>query len=117
MNLLITGGCGFIGSNFLKLMIKKRSAVKLMVALDSMTYAANYENVRDQVEDHHKVKFTNVDLRDERYVNHTFEKYNITHVAHFAAESHVDNAIASPRRVFETNVMGTFNLLEAARKY
>ena len=117
MRLLITGGCGFIGSNFVKLAIKKRSAVKLIVVLDSLTYAGDYENIRDAVEDHHKVKFVNVDLKDQRYVDAVFEKYGITHVMHFAAETHVDNSITSPRSFMESNVMGTFNLLEAARKY
>jgi dTDP-glucose 4,6-dehydratase len=117
VNLLITGGCGFIGSNFVALALKKRAAVKKIIILDSLTYAGDYENIRDHVEDHHKVKFVNVDLRDERYVDNVFEKYKITHVVHFAAESHVDNSIASPRTFVETNILGTFNLLEASRKY
>ena len=117
MNLLITGGCGFIGSNFVKLALKKRSAVKLIVVLDSLTYAGDYENIRDGVEEHRKVKFANVDLKDERYVNQVFEKYGITDVMHFAAETHVDNSIESPRAFVESNVMGTFNLLESSKKY
>jgi dTDP-glucose 4,6-dehydratase len=117
MNLLITGGCGFIGSNFVDLAIKKRSVVERVVILDSLTYAADYENIRDNVEDHHKVTHENVDLKDERYVNAVFEKYRITHVMHFAAETHVDNSIASPRPFLESNIVGTFNLLEACRKY
>lgn len=117
MRLLITGGCGFIGSNFVKLAIRKRSAVKQIVILDSLTYAGDYQNIKESVDDHHKVKFTNVDLKDERYVDKTFEKYGITHVMHFAAETHVDNSISSPRAFIESNVVGTFNLLEASRKH
>lgn len=117
MNLLITGGCGFIGSNFVKLAIKKRSAVKRIVILDSLTYAGRYENIKDEVDDHHKVKFANVDLRDQRYLDLVFDRYKITDVIHFAAESHVDNSILGPRAFVETNVVGTLNLLEASRKY
>ena len=115
--MLITGGAGFIGANFLKYIRKKRSGAKLMVVMDSLTYAADYENIRDDVYEHPKIKFANVDIRDARYVDATFEKYGITHVIHFAAESHVDNSITGPKTFVETNVLGTLNLLEAARKY
>ena len=117
MNLLITGGAGFIGTNFLKSILKKRSGSKLIIVMDSLTYAADYESIKDDVEDHPKVKFANVDIRDSRYVEATFVKYGITHVMHFAAESHVDNAILGPKTFVETNVLGTLNLLEASRKY
>ena len=117
MNLLITGGAGFIGANFLQYIRKKRCGVKLMVVMDSLTYAANYDNIAAEVFDHPRIKFANVDIRDSRYVDATFQKYGITHVVHFAAESHVDNSISGPRTFVETNVLGTLNLLEAARKY
>ena len=117
MNLLITGGAGFIGANFLQYIRRKRCGIKLMVVMDSLTYAANYDNIADAVYEHPKIKFANVDIRDARYVDATFEKYGITHVIHFAAESHVDNSISGPRAFVETNVLGTLNLLEAARKY
>lgn len=116
MNLLITGGAGFIGTNFVKMAVKKRSAVKKMVIMDSLTYASDYSNIEEDVEDY-GIKFAKVDIRDAEYVNNTFEKYDITHVIHFAAESHVDNAILGPRAFIETNVLGTLNLLEASRKY
>ena len=83
MNLLITGGCGFIGSNFVKLAIKKRSAVKRIVILDSLTYAGRYENIKDEVDDHHKVKFANVDLRDQRYLDLVFDRYKITTMIYY----------------------------------
>jgi dTDP-glucose 4,6-dehydratase len=117
MNLLITGGAGFIGANFLKYVLKKRAGFKLFVVMDSLTYAADYENIREDVEDHPKLKFANVDITDSRYVDATFVKYGITHVIHFAAESHVDNSILGPQTFIETNVLGTLNLLEAAKKY
>jgi dTDP-glucose 4,6-dehydratase len=117
MNLLVTGGAGFIGTNFVKMILRKRSGAKLVVIMDSLTYASDYENIREDVEDHPKLKFANVDIRDARYVDATFKKYGITHVMHFAAESHVDNAILDPARFAETNVIGTLNILEACRKY
>jgi len=117
MNLLITGGAGFIGTNFVKMMLKKRAGQKLMVVMDSLTYASDYKNIKEDIYDHPKLKFANVDIRDSRYVNATFEKYGITHVVHFAAESHVDNSILGPKTFIETNVLGTLNLLEAAKTY
>jgi len=116
MNLLITGGAGFIGTNFLKTVLKRRVGSKLIVVMDCLTYASDYENIRENVQDHPRVKFTNVDIRDPRYVNAVFKKYGITHVIHFAAESHVDNSISGPRAFIETNVLGTLNLLEAAKE-
>ena len=117
MNMLITGGAGFIGTNFLKYILKKRAGFKMFVVMDSLTYAADYDNIREDVRDHPRLKFANVDIRDSRYVDATFVKYGITHVMHFAAESHVDNSILSAKAFVETNVLGTLNLLEAARKY
>ena len=117
MNVLITGGAGFIGANFLKYIRKKRCGSKLMVVMDSLTYASDYSNIADAVFDHPKIKFANVDIRDARYVDATFVKYGITHVMHFAAESHVDNSITGPTTFVETNVLGTLNLLEAAKKH
>jgi len=117
MNLLITGGAGFIGANFLKTVLKRRAGFKLVVVMDCLTYASDYENIKEDIQDHPKVKFVNVDIRDSRYVDAVFKKYGITHVIHFAAESHVDNSILGPRAFVETNVLGTLNLLEAAKEY
>jgi len=116
MNLLVTGGAGFIGTNFVKMAVKKRAMLKKMVIMDSLTYASDYSNLRETVEDY-GIKFCKVDIRDTEYVNNVFEQYDITHVIHFAAESHVDNSITGPRAFVETNVLGTLNLLEAAREY
>jgi len=112
MNLLITGGAGFIGTNFLKMAGNKRCR-KLMVVMDSLTYASNSAELKQNVYDHPKVKFTNVDIRDPRYVEAAFEKYGITHVMHFAAETHVGGT----QDFIETNVLGTANLLNASKKY
>lgn len=117
MNLLITGGAGFIGTNFFKMCLRKRGSLKSTIVMDSLTYASDFKNIKEDIYDYPRVKFTNVDIRDSRYVNSAFEKYKITHVMHFAAESHVDNSILGPRMFVETNVLGTLNLLEAAKKY
>jgi len=112
MNLLITGGAGFIGTNFLKIVKKKRGR-KLMIVMDSLTYAANYDELKQDVYDHPKIKFTNVDIRDARYVEATFEKYGITHVMNLATEAYVGDSLS----FIETNVLGTANLLNASKKY
>ena len=117
MNLLITGGAGFIGANFFKMCLRKRGTLKSTIVMDSLTYASDFENIREDIYDYPRVKFTNVDIRDSRYVDYAFEKYKITHVMHFAAESHVDNSILGPHMFVETNVLGTLNLLEASKKY
>ena len=116
MKLLITGGAGFIGTNFVKMAVKKRTAIKKMIIMDSLTYASDYSNIEEDIDDY-GIEFAKIDIRDAEYVNNTFEKYGITHVMHFAAESHVDNSIIGPRTFIETNVLGTLNLLEASKKY
>jgi len=117
MNLLVTGGAGFIGTNFVKMVLRRRIGVKLLVVMDSLTYASDFSNLEEDLDDYTAFKFAKVDIRDAKYVDSTFEKYGITHVMHFAAESHVDNSIVGPKTFIETNILGTFNLLEAARKY
>ena len=116
MNLLITGGAGFIGSNFLKYIKRKRSGAKLMVVMDSLTYASDYSNIEEEVYDHPKIKFANVDIRDSRYVDATFEKYGITHVIHFAAESHVDRSINDANPFLVSNIRGAFTILDIITK-
>ena len=115
MNLLVTGGCGFIGSNFIKLVLKERRVSKL-VNIDCLTYAADKNNLKD-IENNPKYIFRHSDISDYSAVYDAFYTHDITHVAHFAAETHVDNSIEGPRAFVDTNVVGSFNLLECARKF
>jgi dTDP-glucose 4,6-dehydratase len=114
MNLLITGGAGFIGSNLIHHVIDDER-VTLLVNLDCLTYAGRLENL-EKVSRHPKYIFERVDLRDKAAVLRVVEKHAITHVMHLAAESHVDRSIAGPGDFIQTNVVGTFNLLEACRE-
>jgi dTDP-glucose 4,6-dehydratase len=113
MNLLITGGAGFIGSNLIHHIINAPEVVKL-VNLDSLTYAGHLQNL-DKVSRSPKYAFEKVDLKDKGAVSEVVQKYSITHVMHLAAESHVDRSITGPGEFIHTNVVGTFNLLEACR--
>jgi len=111
--LLITGGAGFIGSNFLRLLAVERQ-VRLIV-LDALTYAGNLANIQELI-DGQKVIFVHRDIRDAEAVKDVFTRYRVDKVVHFAAESHVDRSILGPRAFVETNVNGTLNLLLAARE-
>jgi dTDP-glucose 4,6-dehydratase len=113
MNLLITGGAGFIGSNLIQHVIDKPEITKL-VNLDCLTYAGHLANL-DSVAKHPKYVFEKVDLRDKAAVVRVVEQHDITHVMHLAAESHVDRSITGPGDFISTNIVGTFNLLEACR--
>ncbi len=113
MNLLITGGAGFIGSNVIHHVIDRPEVARL-VNLDCLTYAGHLENL-EKVAKHAKYIFEKVDLRDKTAVLRVVEKHGITHVMHLAAESHVDRSITGPGDFIHTNVVGTFNLLEACR--
>ena len=115
MNLLVTGGSGFIGSNFIRSIINKPQISKL-INLDCLTYAADEENLKD-LKRHPKYIHRQGDIRFLRSVQDAFYAHDVSHVIHFAAESHVDNSINGPRIFVETNVVGTLNLLECARKY
>ena len=113
MHLLITGGAGFIGSNVIHHIIERPEVTKL-VNLDCLTYAGRLENLVG-VEKHPKYIFEKVDLRDKEAVLEVVKRHAITHVMHLAAESHVDRSITGPGDFIHTNVVGTFNLLEACR--
>jgi dTDP-glucose 4,6-dehydratase len=113
MNLLITGGAGFIGSNLIHHVINRPEITKL-VNLDCLTYAGRLENLAGVVK-HPKYSFEKVDLRDKNAVLEVVQRHGITHVMHLAAESHVDRSITGPGDFVHTNVVGTFNLLEACR--
>ena len=113
MNLLVTGGAGFIGSNVVHHVID-RPEVKRLVNLDCLTYAGHLVNL-DPASRHPKYAFEKVDLRDKAAVLRVVEQYAITHVMHLAAESHVDRSISGPGDFITTNINGTFHLLEACR--
>jgi len=113
MNLLVTGGAGFIGSNLIHHVIDD-PIIKKLVNLDCLTYAGRLENL-ENVSRHPKYVFEKVDLRDKAATLQVVEKHAITHVMHLAAESHVDRSITGPGDFIQTNVVGTFNLLEACR--
>jgi dTDP-glucose 4,6-dehydratase len=113
-NLLVTGGCGFIGSNFVRLCLERCPDVRL-VNLDKLTYAGNLENLADIAADP-RYRFVKGDIGDTTLVEQLFAEEAIDTVVHFAAESHVDRSIEGPAPFIQTNIVGTFTLLEAARK-
>jgi len=112
--ILITGGAGFIGSNFVPYFIENNPEVKV-VNLDLLTYAGDLSNL-SELEGHERYTFIKGDIRDRSLVEGIFEEHNITGVIHFAAESHVDNSIKNPGVFVETNVNGTFVLIDVAFK-
>src|ERR1700693_4113843 len=113
MKLLITGGAGFIGSNLIHHVID-RPEVERLVNLDCLTYAGHLANL-DQVSRHPKYALEKIDLRAKAATLGVVQRHAITHVMHLAAESHVDRSISGPGDFIHTNVLGTFNLLEACR--
>jgi dTDP-glucose 4,6-dehydratase len=115
MNLLVTGGAGFIGSNVLHHIIDRPEIARL-VNLDCLTYAGHLANL-DAVAKKPKYTFEKVDLRDRESVRRVFSQHKITHILHFAAESHVDRSITGPGDFITTNIIGTFNLLESCREF
>jgi dTDP-glucose 4,6-dehydratase len=115
MNLLITGGAGFIGSNLIQHVIADERIAKL-VNLDCLTYAGHLANL-EKVSGNPKYIFEKVDLRDKAATSRVMEQHAITHVMHLAAESHVDRSISGPGDFIQTNIVGTFNLLEACRGF
>ena len=110
---LVTGGAGFIGSNFVLYMLKKYSDVKI-INLDKLTYAGNLENLKS-LEGNENHIFVQGDICDKELVTSLFEKYDIDYVVNFAAESHVDRSIKEPEIFAQTNVLGTVNLLNCAK--
>jgi len=114
MNLLVTGGAGFIGSNFILYWFKKYPQDKIL-NLDKLTYAGNLENLKT-VENNQNYNFVKGDICNLSLVDLLIKKYNIDTIVHFAAESHVDRSIMDPAPFIKTNVEGTYTLLEAALK-
>ncbi len=111
--LLVTGGCGFIGSCFVLRQIK---AGNLVVNLDALTYAANPKNLAE-IAGNANYHFVKGDILDQKLVSEILEKFDIDILVNFAAESHVDNSIANPGAFIQTNINGTFSLLNSALKY
>ncbi len=111
--ILITGGAGFIGSHVVRLFVNKYPETQI-VNLDKLTYAGNLENLKD-IEGKPNYTFEKGDIVDSNYINTLFAQYQIDGVIHLAAESHVDRSITNPLEFIQTNVIGTFNLLHAAK--
>ncbi|MGD8778198.1 MAG: dTDP-glucose 4,6-dehydratase [Ignavibacteria bacterium] len=114
-NILVTGGAGFIGSNFINYILSNRDDV-FIVNLDKLTYAGNLENLALS-ENSKNYTFIKGDITNNELVDYIFRKYEIKHVINFAAESHVDRSILGAEVFYRTNVVGTCVLLEAAKRY
>ena len=114
-NILVTGGAGFIGSNFVRFLLKTEPEVKI-INLDLLTYAGSLDNLKDlPIPDRHI--FVEGDICDQTQVERLLRQYHIDTIVHFAAETHVDRSILGPGQFIQTNVVGTYTLLEAARNF
>lgn len=113
--ILVTGGAGFIGSNFIKFMLEKHPEYKI-INIDALTYAGSLENLKD-IENNPNYDFIKVDIRDRKNIEEVFKNNEITSVVNFAAESHVDRSIEEPEIFLTTNIIGTQVLLDTAKKY
>ena len=114
-HLLITGGAGFIGSNFVRYWLQKYPDDRV-INLDALTYAGNLENLKD-VESAENYRFVHGDICDKELVVELLQEERVDTIVHFAAESHVDRSISGPEAFIKTNIFGTFNLLESARQH
>jgi dTDP-glucose 4,6-dehydratase len=114
-NILVTGGAGFIGSNFVPYFLEKNQDIRV-INLDLLTYAGDLENLKE-VETNERYIFEKGNICDRDLVDSLFKKYDIRGVIHFAAESHVDNSISDPEVFIKTNVNGTFTLIDVAKSY
>jgi dTDP-glucose 4,6-dehydratase len=113
MTILITGGAGFIGSNFIPFFLNKHQDTKV-INLDKLTYAGELSNL-DEVSSNRNYNFVQGDIYNRKLIEDLFKTYRFNGVIHFAAESHVDNSIENPREFINTNIVGTFNLLDVAK--
>ena len=114
-HVLVTGGAGFIGSNFVPYFLESNSNIHL-VNLDALTYAGDLANLKE-IEGHSRYTFIEGDICDRELIEKIFKTYDIKGVIHFAAESHVDNSITNPDAFMQTNILGTFNLIDVAKKH
>lgn len=115
MKILVTGGAGFIGSNFIRYMLKKYPNYKI-VNLDKLTYAGNLDNLKEVV-DNENYKFVKGDICDKKLIDKLFSEETFDALVNFAAETHVDRSILEPDAFLKTDIFGTFNLLEAMKKH
>ena len=113
--LLVSGGAGFIGSNFIEYFLNKHSNYQV-INIDKLTYAGEVSNL-ESVENNSNYTFVRGDICDKKLVHELFTQYGISKVIHFAAESHVDNSINNPDEFIQTNIVGTFNLLNTAKEF
>ena len=113
---LVTGGAGFIGSNYIHYMFKKYDNEIRIINVDKLTYAGNLENLKD-IEDRENYTFVKADICDSEAIMKIFDENDIDRVVHFAAESHVDRSIENPEVFLDTNIKGTAVLMDACRKY
>ncbi len=117
-NIMVTGGCGFIGANFIHFLLSEAGFDGQVINVDCLTYAGNPENLSDLVPNTLKrYHFVKADICDEAAMDRVFNDFEIDTICHFAAESHVDRSITAPDAFIRTNVNGTFVLLELARRY
>ena len=114
-NVLVTGGAGFIGSNFIHFLLRVEPD-KNVVNLDSLTYAGSPENLKE-LPDPDRYTFMQGDICDSALIDSLLQTHHIDTIVHFAAETHVDRSIVGPGQFIQTNIIGTFTLLEAARKF
>jgi len=116
-NILVTGGCGFIGSNFIRYLLSESGFSGRVINVDRLTYAGNPENLAGiDTEFPDRYAFVKADICDRNAISGVFDAFQIDTICHFAAESHVDRSIAEPDAFIKTNINGTFNLLELARQ-
>jgi len=113
-NCLITGGAGFIGTNFVKYMLSEHSDECNLIVLDNLTYAGNLANLKDEL---NNIEFIKGDICNKELVEYIFTEFDIDYVVNFAAESHVDRSIENPQIFLETNILGTQNLMDVAKKF
>lgn len=116
-SLLVTGGCGFIGANFIKYLLQNSDFQGRIINIDSLTYAGNPESLGDIAKNYpDRYFFHKVDICDRAATAAIVDQHQVDSICHFAAESHVDRSIVGPDAFIQTNVVGTFNLLEIARE-